>query len=287
MSLDRQAIEKRDFPISRRGYETLAVDAHLAQVAREVEALRAAEAAVVPPPVAPDVPSLASSASEQVRSIVQAAERSAAEIEQQAKDQAQAARSDADADARATRETASTDAQEHVTKVHEATAAMLERIAALGAEVGGLLEHVRTEATGLQAHLTALHAEVAKVRGSEAAEVESTSPAEAAPAATSVVAATSVDATSTPASDANAASTTPAIPVTPVAPPAVTPAVTSAPAAPDPDVTRSSDEAGARMVALNLMLDGTPREEVERHLDEHYELADRGALLDDIYARQA
>ena len=35
MSLDRQAIEKRDFPISRRGYETLAVDAHLAQLARE------------------------------------------------------------------------------------------------------------------------------------------------------------------------------------------------------------------------------------------------------------
>ncbi len=81
MSLDRQAIEKRDFPISRRGYETLAVDAHLAQLAREVEALQAERLTSSDPAPAAALPSLASSASEQVRSIVQAAERSAAEIE--------------------------------------------------------------------------------------------------------------------------------------------------------------------------------------------------------------
>ena len=46
LALDRQSIEKRDFPIGRRGYEPEAVDAHLATVAREVEALkRAAERA--------------------------------------------------------------------------------------------------------------------------------------------------------------------------------------------------------------------------------------------------
>ena len=49
MSLDRQTIEKRDFPISRRGYETVAVDGHLAQIAREVEELQAPAGAEVDP----------------------------------------------------------------------------------------------------------------------------------------------------------------------------------------------------------------------------------------------
>jgi DivIVA domain-containing protein len=36
--LDRQAIEKRDFPIGRRGYDPAAVDAPLGRLAEEVEA---------------------------------------------------------------------------------------------------------------------------------------------------------------------------------------------------------------------------------------------------------
>src|SRR5205085_834666 len=41
MALDRQHIEKKDFPIGRRGYEPEAVDAHLAAVAAEVAQLTA------------------------------------------------------------------------------------------------------------------------------------------------------------------------------------------------------------------------------------------------------
>ena len=40
MDLDRQAIERRDFPIGRRGYETAAVDAHLRALAAEFEDLQ-------------------------------------------------------------------------------------------------------------------------------------------------------------------------------------------------------------------------------------------------------
>ena len=40
LALDRQSIEKRDFPISRRGYDIDAVDAHLAMIADEYEALK-------------------------------------------------------------------------------------------------------------------------------------------------------------------------------------------------------------------------------------------------------
>ena len=42
MALDRQSIEKKDFPIGRRGYDPEAVDSHLASLAEEVEALSTA-----------------------------------------------------------------------------------------------------------------------------------------------------------------------------------------------------------------------------------------------------
>jgi DivIVA domain-containing protein len=53
---------------------------------------------------------------------------------------------------------------------------------------------------------------------------------------------------------------------------------------PDPDAPAPDAEDGARLVALDLALAGTPREQAELVLAEHFELADPGALLDDVYA---
>ncbi|MGH3016560.1 MAG: hypothetical protein ACRDNN_16570, partial [Gaiellaceae bacterium] len=47
----------------------------------------------------------------------------------------------------------------------------------------------------------------------------------------------------------------------------------------------TDDEAGARLIALNKALSGTPREETARYLAEHFTLADPEALLDDVYNR--
>jgi hypothetical protein len=57
-----------------------------------------------------------------------------------------------------------------------------------------------------------------------------------------------------------------------------------APASPPSDGERSDDDAGARLVALNMALEGTPRDETARFLADHYELIDVDALLDDVYA---
>jgi hypothetical protein len=46
----------------------------------------------------------------------------------------------------------------------------------------------------------------------------------------------------------------------------------------------AEDEEAARIVALDMALGGTPREDTERYLAEHYALADPGGLLDDVYA---
>jgi hypothetical protein len=55
--------------------------------------------------------------------------------------------------------------------------------------------------------------------------------------------------------------------------------------APAADGDAGHDEAGARLIALNMALSGTPREETARYLAEHFSLADADTLLDDVYER--
>ena len=51
-----------------------------------------------------------------------------------------------------------------------------------------------------------------------------------------------------------------------------------------PPPASGDDEEAARLVALDMALAGTPREETEQYLAEHYSLADPAAVLDDVYA---
>jgi hypothetical protein len=46
----------------------------------------------------------------------------------------------------------------------------------------------------------------------------------------------------------------------------------------------TGDAEGARLIALNMALNGTPREETDRYLAENFELPDRDGLLDEVYA---
>ena len=54
-------------------------------------------------------------------------------------------------------------------------------------------------------------------------------------------------------------------------------------AAPSGDWSDGSE--GARLIALNMALNGTPREETAQYLRENFDVADEDALLDDVYAR--
>jgi hypothetical protein len=44
------------------------------------------------------------------------------------------------------------------------------------------------------------------------------------------------------------------------------------------------DSEGARLIALNMALNGEPREDTDKYLEENFDLADRAALLDEVYA---
>jgi DivIVA domain-containing protein len=202
--MDRESIERHDFPVGRRGYDQAAVDEHLRRVADEIDALRAN------PNARPAPAPLSAGTSEQVRAILEAAETGAAELRSQA----------------------GREAGEHVARVEQAAGGMLSRLNELEGELNRLLDALRASGEKLNEGLARLQRDVGEFgAGETAAEVDA-----------------------------------PRDEVSPVAP-------------------LNGDEAGARLIALNMALSGTPREETAAYLAEHYDLADAEALLDDVYSR--
>jgi DivIVA domain-containing protein len=262
MALDRQSIEKRDFPIGRRGYEPEAVDEHLARLAEEFESLRRESGRRSAPE------SIAAVASQQVAAIVQAAETTAADLERQARDEAEHIRREAEAEAQQTRDDAVRRSQEHVGRVGDATAQMLQRVDAMESELKALVESLRTGASRLQADLSLLEGSMGELYagGGAAAPPQRAQPIAAPPP---------------PPAPAQAPPPPP--------PPAAAAPEPPAPPAPEPVAAAPAggggeDVEGARLIALNMALNGTSRDETARYLAENFDLSDRDSLLDEVYA---
>ena len=289
MALDRQSIEKKDFPVGRRGYEPAAVDAHLTALFEEVEELKRA--------ARKRSESLASSSSEQVRAIIDAAENSAAELHRMAEEDAREIRADANSEAKSTRDRATTEAREYIDKVSTATNELLARIDAMENELGSVFESLKAGAGRIDADLRALDGNLGKVR-----EAVAPSRFEAEPAAPAAVQAAAADegidpevhdaaelygvdaselAAATAAADAAVDSAAP--PDTGAGPTSVASPTTGATVHRDPTGGAGEDVEGARLIALNMALDGTSREETDRYLAENFKLSDRAALLDEVY----
>jgi DivIVA domain-containing protein len=272
LALDRQSIEKKDFPIGRRGYDPDAVDAHLAALADQIEELKRSSRR--------RSETLASSASEQVRAIVEAAESSAAEIQREAEEEATEIKAEANSEAQSTREQASSQAREYVSKVSESTAVMLQRLDAMESELGALVESLRTGSNRLNADLQLLEGNLVEVgaavtpRPSFERDPDQPVPAPPAPAAP-------------PPPRAAAAVPEPAAAAVLVDPEPYEDELyeddyatgeTSAAAGGEDDTE------GARLIALNMALNGTPREETDKYLAENFTLNNRAALLDEVYS---
>ena len=131
--MDREDIERTNFPVGRRGYDQASVDAHLRAVADEFERVGARSTAAAP--------SLSAGTSEHVRLILEAAERSAAEL----------------------REDAGRRAGDHVGRVGEAAEGMLRRLDDVQAELTALLEGLRASGRQLADGLAALQQQVEDV----------------------------------------------------------------------------------------------------------------------------
>jgi len=256
VALDRQSIEKKDFPIGRRGYDPEAVDAHLSALAEEVEGLRRSSRR--------RTETLASAASEQVRAIVEAAETSAAEIQRQAEEEAREIRAEANSEAKTTRDEAASQAKEYVGKVSESTAVMLQRLEAMETELSALIESLRTGGNRLSADLQLLEGNLGEVR-------EAVSPrAPFQPEAGTLTAGVEDEEIEGEAFGTEEYDE---------------PLEDQPLAAGDVETLGASEDAeGARLIALNMALKGTPREETDRYLAENFQLPDRDGLLDEVYA---
>jgi DivIVA domain-containing protein len=123
--VEREDIERSDFPVARRGYDPASVDAHLRRVADELQTARAG---------AP-CGSLAEGTSQQVRLILEAAEQSATQL----------------------REDAERTAGAHVARVQDAAASLVTRLDELQGELDQLLDGLRKSAEKLSEGLGELH----------------------------------------------------------------------------------------------------------------------------------
>ena len=215
MALDRSSIQRSDFPTVRRGYEPEAVDAHLRELADEVEGMR------------PSAQPVAAAASSQVQRIIEAAETTADQLRTEAGDEA----------------------REHVHRVSTAARELLERLGALEEELGTIMGRLREDAGRLSAELRSLERDVGRGRGDPRAGGPGARPR--------------------PGARARAG-----------ADPEAGPELVDIEPSED---TRVDDDEAARLVALDMALGGTPREETAAYLAEHYALADPDKLLDDVY----
>jgi DivIVA domain-containing protein len=169
-----------------------------------------------------------------------------APLSAQAGDQVKAIVEAAERSAEEIRYAAQAEAREHVAHVTDAADRLRERIEQMESDVTQLVMDLRAGAERLRGDLEELQAGTEGL--SQARGV--TEPVAAAP-----------EPEPQPEPE-------PTAPVAPAAGPA----------------PKNGDSAAARIVALDMAFSGTPREEIDRYLAENYDVPDREALLDEVYA---
>ena len=186
-----------------------------------------------------------------------------APVSAQAGAQVQAIVEAAERGAQEIRDAAQAEAREHVANVTAAADRLRERIEQMERDMTQLVIDLREGADRLRDDLDGLQA------GTDAlSTARGAAPAAPEPAA--------------PLPEPRAVASPPEPPAGPEPPVAPEPSPAPEPSAtPEP---KNGDSAAARIVALDMALSGTSREDTDRYLAENYELPDRAALLDEVYA---
>jgi hypothetical protein len=152
LPLDRQHIEKRDFPIAREGYSRQAVDQHLADLADDLEARR--RAAERSPHT------LAEVAAERVQAIVGSAEATGASIARSADDDAARMREETDLETRRIRQAAVQRSRGEIRAVADALTRVLERVDAAEQDAARVIGALRAQATRVERELARIENDV-------------------------------------------------------------------------------------------------------------------------------
>jgi len=186
-----------------------------------------------------------------------------APLSAQAGDQVKAIVEAAERGAQEIRDAAQAEAREHVANVTAAADRLRERIEQMERDMTQLVIDLREGADRLRGDLDGLQAGTDALSTARAATPSAPAPSPTLPEPRAVA-------------------------PPPEPRPEPEPAAAQEPAAaPDPPAThepKNGDSAAARIVALDMALSGTSREDTDRYLAENYDLADRAALLDEVYA---
>jgi DivIVA domain-containing protein len=321
VELERHHIERRDFAQARRGYDPEEVDGHLAEIAVAVEELRAsrygsAKPASLAGAAAEQVRTIVeaaersaaeieSSARAEAEGLTAEAKREAERERTSARTEAEQVRGEAASDARQTRERAESDAREHLARVQEATSGMMSRADTVESDLNGLvdqirttidslLESVRTNAGSLEAELVEIQSGLAVVRESAPQpQEEELEPAESSFAAQGEPIGADETIAEEPLTEAESGAPEAYDEGTIeeyaeedlAAEPAELEVVDEEPLAEEERPAGGDGAEGARLIALNMALNGTPRDETARYLEENFDLEDQEAILDEVYAR--
>jgi DivIVA domain-containing protein len=264
LQLNRESIERRDFPLARRGYDPAAVDAHLQALAAAVAELAQRAAAGA------GEPSLSSAAATRVQGILEAAQTTAAEIAREAQRDAQRSREDVAQEVER--------AHAHVETLAQVSAALLARVQALDSEVSALAQSLRAGGSAV------VGAQSLAGGDAPATIFQSSSPSPTALAPVAAHEPSIAPPAPAPALD-NGQDSLASVPLAAASPSlASTPAPVAAAAPVGTSGQAVEDLDGARLVALNMALGGESRERTDRYLAESFQLTDRAKLLDEVYA---
>jgi DivIVA domain-containing protein len=320
VELDRHFIERNDFGVARRGYDPDEVDRHLRELADAVAELKRSQRrspASLASTAADQVRGIVEAAERSAADIQEQAEAEARRISEDATQRAREAREKADADATARVQDAEAATERMLERTNGVESEIDRLLGEMRSAAGSLVENLRSSAQGLNQELTSIREEFAGVRearlepgradggGAAAAEVEAVEaevviepepsvvdepgPVDAEPEVVAEVEETAVrdvpaeeEIEESPIAEAAAEADT-----------EVTEPEAEAPAVPDEAPAESSSRGGrsirgaegARLIALNMALNGTPRDETARYLSDNFELDDQDALLDEVYAR--
>ncbi len=246
MALDRQSVIRTDFPMSRRGYDRIAVDRHLDEIAQQLDGIERPQ-------------SVGATTSAQVQSILDAAEASAADIERRAWEDASRVQDDADqALARAR--------------------AQVQALAAASRSLRERLDGLLTEVEALEGSLAEPDPGLCTAGGEPSFDPQDTM------AFDPILETGDVVSEALPASESESRfgrdprerdRRTGWLTQSPVTAPAWSTATTQ----PAGQEARES----ARLVALNMADGGQPRQATDAYLADLYPPAERAALLDEIY----
>jgi hypothetical protein len=191
--------------------------------------------------------SAGAAAGDRVRAVLEAAEQSAAELRAEAAQEINA----------------------QLERAEAVAARLSERANQIERSLQGIADNVRDELSALKADLEELRA-VGEGVAEARAEVAESAAAEPLPAVEPE-----------PEPEPEPAPEPDPAPVAAIEPEPA-PAPTAPPAAGPPS---GEGHEGARVIALNMALNGSPREDTARYLSENFELENPDALLDEVYAR--